>query len=25
LLRVAKWIEGALRFDPGIPKIASAQ
>jgi len=22
LLRVAKWIEGALRFDPGIPKIA---
>jgi Asp-tRNA(Asn)/Glu-tRNA(Gln) amidotransferase A subunit family amidase len=25
LLRVAKWIEGALRFDPGIPKIASAR
>jgi Asp-tRNA(Asn)/Glu-tRNA(Gln) amidotransferase A subunit family amidase len=25
LLRVAKWIEGALRFDPGIPKIASAK
>ena len=21
LLRVAKWIEGALRFDPGIPRI----
>ena len=25
LLRVAKWVEGALRFDPGIPKIASAK
>jgi amidase len=25
LLRVAKWIEGALRFDPGIPKIALAK
>jgi Asp-tRNA(Asn)/Glu-tRNA(Gln) amidotransferase A subunit family amidase len=25
VLRVAKWIEGALRFDPGIPKIASAK
>jgi Asp-tRNA(Asn)/Glu-tRNA(Gln) amidotransferase A subunit family amidase len=24
LLRVAKWIEGALHFDPGIPKIAAA-
>lgn len=24
LLGVAKWIEGALRFDPGIPKIAAA-
>ena len=22
LLRVAKWIEGALRFNPGVPKIA---
>jgi Asp-tRNA(Asn)/Glu-tRNA(Gln) amidotransferase A subunit family amidase len=22
LLRVAKWVESALRFDPGIPKIA---
>ena len=21
LLRVAKWIEGALRFDPGLPRI----
>jgi amidase len=21
LLRVAKWIEGALKFDPGIPRI----
>jgi amidase len=21
LLRVAKWVEGALRFDPGIPRI----
>jgi Asp-tRNA(Asn)/Glu-tRNA(Gln) amidotransferase A subunit family amidase len=21
LLRVAKWVEGALKFDPGIPKI----
>ncbi len=25
LLRVAKWIEGALEFDPGIPKIASGK
>ena len=25
LLRVAKWIEGVLRFDPGLPKIASAK
>jgi amidase len=25
LLRVAKWIEGVLRFDPGLPKIASAE
>jgi Asp-tRNA(Asn)/Glu-tRNA(Gln) amidotransferase A subunit family amidase len=25
LLRVAKWVEGALRFDPGIPKVASAK
>ena len=25
LLRVAKWIEGALRFDPGTPKIASVK
>jgi Asp-tRNA(Asn)/Glu-tRNA(Gln) amidotransferase A subunit family amidase len=25
LLRVAKWIEDALRFDPGIPKIAAAE
>jgi amidase len=25
LLRVAKWVEGALRFDPGIPKIRSAK
>jgi amidase len=25
LLRVAKWVEGALRFDPGIPKIASGK
>lgn len=25
LLRVAKWIEGALNFDPGIPKIAPAK
>jgi Asp-tRNA(Asn)/Glu-tRNA(Gln) amidotransferase A subunit family amidase len=25
LLRVAKWIEGALRFDPGIPKIPLAK
>jgi Asp-tRNA(Asn)/Glu-tRNA(Gln) amidotransferase A subunit family amidase len=24
LLRVAKWIEAALRFDPGIPKIAAS-
>ncbi|MGB9115210.1 amidase, partial [Bradyrhizobium sp.] len=24
LLRVAKWVEGALRFDPGIPPIQSA-
>jgi Asp-tRNA(Asn)/Glu-tRNA(Gln) amidotransferase A subunit family amidase len=23
LLRVAKWIEGALAFDPGMPKIAA--
>jgi Asp-tRNA(Asn)/Glu-tRNA(Gln) amidotransferase A subunit family amidase len=23
VLRVAKWIEGALGFDPGIPKIAA--
>jgi hypothetical protein len=21
LLRVAKWVEGALGFEPGIPKI----
>jgi amidase len=25
LLRVAKWIEGVLRFDPGLPKIAPAK
>jgi Asp-tRNA(Asn)/Glu-tRNA(Gln) amidotransferase A subunit family amidase len=25
LLRVAKWVESALRFDPGIPKIASVK
>ncbi|MGO8908200.1 MAG: amidase [Bradyrhizobium sp.] len=25
LLRVAKWIEGALKFDPGIPKIPSGK
>jgi len=25
LLQVAKWVESALRFDPGIPKIASAK
>jgi amidase len=25
LLRVAKWIEGVLHFDPGLPKIASAK
>jgi Asp-tRNA(Asn)/Glu-tRNA(Gln) amidotransferase A subunit family amidase len=25
VLRVAKWIEGVLGFDPGIPKIASAK
>jgi Asp-tRNA(Asn)/Glu-tRNA(Gln) amidotransferase A subunit family amidase len=25
LLRVAKWIEGVLQFDPGIPKIATAK
>lgn len=25
LLRVAKWVEGALRFDPGLPKIPSAK
>jgi Asp-tRNA(Asn)/Glu-tRNA(Gln) amidotransferase A subunit family amidase len=21
LLRVAKWVEGVLKFDPGLPKI----
>jgi amidase len=25
LLRVAKWVESALRFDPGLPKIPSVQ
>ena len=25
LLRVAKWVESALKFDPGIPKIASGK
>jgi len=25
LLRAAKWIEGVLGFDPGLPKIASAK
>jgi amidase len=25
LLRVAKWIEGVLGFDPGLPKIAAAK
>jgi len=25
LLRVAKWAAGALRFDPGLPKVASAK
>jgi len=23
LLRVAKWTEGVLKFDPGLPKIAA--
>ncbi|OIQ73374.1 6-aminohexanoate-cyclic-dimer hydrolase [mine drainage metagenome] len=25
LLRVAKWVEGVLRFDPGLPKIPPAK
>jgi amidase len=25
LLRVAKWIEGALRFDPGTPTISTVK